>query len=75
MVATSSNHSEILALNEASRKWVWLRSMIEHIYHTCQMSYLADLFTKSFPTSVFDRFVSLIGMHRLKVLYSLVGVN
>ena len=28
MVATSSNHSKILALHEASRECIWLRSMI-----------------------------------------------
>ena len=31
MVATSSNHSEILAIHEASHECVWLRSMIQHI--------------------------------------------
>ena len=31
MVATSSNHSEILAMHETSRECVWLRSMIQHI--------------------------------------------
>ena len=31
MVATSSNHSEILVLYEASRECIWLRSMIQHI--------------------------------------------
>ena len=31
MVATSSNHSEILAMHKASRECVWLRSMIQHI--------------------------------------------
>ena len=31
MVATSSNHSELLALHEASRECMWLRSMIQHI--------------------------------------------
>ena len=31
MVATSSNHSEILAIHEAIRECVWLRSMIQHI--------------------------------------------
>ncbi|RVW51150.1 Retrovirus-related Pol polyprotein from transposon TNT 1-94 [Vitis vinifera] len=30
MVATSSNHSEILAIHEASRECIWLRSMIQH---------------------------------------------
>ena len=28
MVATSSNHSEIIAIHETSRECVWLRSMI-----------------------------------------------
>ena len=31
MVATSSNHLEILVMHEASRECVWLRSMIQHI--------------------------------------------
>ena len=35
MVATSSNHSEILTIHEASRECVWLRSMIQHIQKTC----------------------------------------
>jgi hypothetical protein len=29
--ATSSNHSEIIAIHEASRECVWLRSVIQHI--------------------------------------------
>ena len=37
LVATSSNHSEILALHEASRECIWLRSLIEHIRKTCQL--------------------------------------
>ena len=32
---TSSNHAEILALHEASRECVWLRSLIQHINETC----------------------------------------
>ena len=31
MVATSSNHSEIIAIHEASHECIWLRSMIHHI--------------------------------------------
>ena len=31
MVATSSNHLEIIAIHEASRECIWLRSMIHHI--------------------------------------------
>ena len=38
MVATSSNHLEILAMHEASRKCVWLRSMIQHIRESCGLS-------------------------------------
>ncbi|KAL6341274.1 hypothetical protein AAG906_032392 [Vitis piasezkii] len=40
MVATSSNHSEILAIHEASRECVWLRSMIQHIQETCGLPYI-----------------------------------
>ena len=35
MVASSSNHSKILAMHEASRECVWLRSMIQHIKESC----------------------------------------
>ena len=35
LVATSSNHAEIIALHEASRECVWLRSMTHHIQTTC----------------------------------------
>jgi hypothetical protein len=38
LVATSSNHYEILALHEASRECIWLRSMIQHIRETCGLS-------------------------------------
>ena len=37
LVATSSNHSEILALHEASKECIWLRSLIEHIRKSCQL--------------------------------------
>ncbi|XP_056687994.1 secreted RxLR effector protein 161-like [Spinacia oleracea] len=36
--ATSSNHSEILAIHEASRECVWLRSVIQHIREDCGLS-------------------------------------
>ena len=35
MTTTSCNHSEILAMHEASRECVWLRSMIQHIQESC----------------------------------------
>ena len=35
IVATSSNHVEIIAIHEASRECVWLRSMIHLIREKC----------------------------------------
>lgn len=49
LVATSSNHAEILALHEASRECVWLRSMVEHIRRSCQL-----LPTTDTPTTIFE---------------------
>jgi hypothetical protein len=34
-VATSTNHSEIIALYETTRECVWLRRMINHIHKSC----------------------------------------
>ena len=42
MVATSSNHSEILAIHEASRECIWLISMIHHIQESCGLSSVKD---------------------------------
>ena len=36
--ATSLNHVEIIAIHEASRKRVWLRSVIQHIRENCGLS-------------------------------------
>jgi hypothetical protein len=126
MVATSTNHSEIIALFEATKKCVWLRRVIQHVQNTCglnmtstptiiyennfacvaqiQMGYvktsltkqispkffylhelqkkgeimitltkisenLADLFTKSLPTSIFEKLVQVIGMRRMRDVY------
>ena len=35
IVATSSNHAEIIAIHEASRECVWLRSVIHFIKERC----------------------------------------
>jgi hypothetical protein len=35
LVATSSNHAEVIALHEASRECVWLRSMTQLILNSC----------------------------------------
>ncbi|XP_074356551.1 secreted RxLR effector protein 161-like [Apium graveolens] len=42
MAATSSNHAELLAIREASRECVWLRSIIQHIRHSCGLSNVTD---------------------------------
>ena len=38
ITATSSNHAELLALHEASRECVWLRSLIQHIQNNYGLS-------------------------------------
>ncbi|KAM3220435.1 hypothetical protein P3L10_024966 [Capsicum annuum] len=39
IVATSSNHAEIIAIHEASRECVWLTSMIHLIREKCNVKY------------------------------------
>ena len=38
MVTASSNHSEIIALYEASRECVWLRTLVQHICGSCDIA-------------------------------------
>lgn len=53
MVATSSNHSTILAIHEAGHGYIWLRSMIQHIQESCGLSSIKDN-----PTTLFkDNFL------------------
>jgi hypothetical protein len=130
LMATSTNHFEIIALFEASRECVWLRKMIKHIKQSCgigssesptiiyednaacitqmQTGYiksnitkhiapklfyphelqqngeinilqikssnnLADLFTKSLPTFLFEKCVKRIGMTQLRDLQAAGG--
>ena len=49
MVTTSSNHSKILAMHEASRECVWLRSMIQHIRESCGLPSI-----KNNPTVLYE---------------------
>ncbi|XP_074378179.1 glutamate receptor 3.3-like [Apium graveolens] len=42
MAATSSNHAELLAIHEASRECIWLRSVIQHIRESCGISSISD---------------------------------
>ncbi|KAL0549202.1 hypothetical protein IC582_013683 [Cucumis melo] len=45
MTTTSWNHAKILAIHEASRECVWLRSMTHHIRETCGLSFSKNLST------------------------------
>ena len=45
MVATCSNHSELLAIHEASRECMWLRSMIQHIRDSSGLSPISNTAT------------------------------
>ena len=49
LAATSSNHVEILAIHEASRKCVWLRSICQHIRESCDMHH-----ERTIPTMMFE---------------------
>lgn len=42
LVATSTNHSELIALYEATRECVWLQAFIGHIRSTCELSHDPD---------------------------------
>ena len=48
LVSTSTNHSEIIALYEASHECVWLRIMINHIIQTCGIGAIDT------PTIIFE---------------------
>ena len=48
LIATSSNHAEVIALHEASRECVWLWSVTQHIQVTCGLPVNRD------PTILFE---------------------
>jgi hypothetical protein len=54
LVATSTNHSEIIALYEASRECVWLRRMISHIEQSCGIG------SSESPTVIYEDNVACI---------------
>ncbi|KAK6159288.1 hypothetical protein DH2020_006602 [Rehmannia glutinosa] len=49
LVDTSSNHSEIIALHDAGKECVWLRSVIAHIRNACQLKPATDT-----PTIIYE---------------------
>ena len=52
MVATSSNHLEILTIHEASHECIWLRFMIQHIQESCGLSSIKGDLTILFEDNV-----------------------
>ena len=52
MVATSSNHLEILAIHEANSECVWLRSMIQYIQETSELPSIRGNATKLLEDNV-----------------------
>lgn len=48
LVATSTNHAEIIAIYEASRESVWLRSMINWVFDSCGFTKIEK------PTPLFE---------------------
>ncbi|XP_070010532.1 secreted RxLR effector protein 161-like [Nicotiana sylvestris] len=55
MVATSSNHAEIIAIHEESRECVWLRSITQHIQETCALTSKENI-----PTILYEDNVACI---------------
>ena len=52
MVATSSNHSKLLAIHEASRECMWLRSMIQHIRDSSGLPRISNTTTTLYEDNV-----------------------
>jgi hypothetical protein len=48
LVATSTNHSEIIAMYEAARECVWLRRMTSHILKSCGLNVINN------PTIIYE---------------------
>ena len=55
LTATSSNHSEIVALHEVSRECVWLRLVVHHILNACGLPLITTI-----PITIYDDNVACI---------------
>jgi hypothetical protein len=51
-LVTTSNHSEIITIHEASRECIWLRSLIHHIQEKCGLSTIKDNLTILYEDNV-----------------------
>ena len=49
LTATSSNHSKIIALHEASRECVWLRLVVHQIQNACGLPLITSI-----PTTIYE---------------------
>ena len=49
LTTTYSNHSEIIALHEASHECVWLRSVVHHIRNACGLPLITSI-----PTTIYE---------------------
>jgi hypothetical protein len=67
MVATSTNHSEIIALFEASHECVWLRGMVHHILTSCGIGSLES------PTIIYE--YSAACVVRMETCYVKTNLN
>ena len=63
LIATSFNHSEILALYETSSECIWLRSMINHIQSSCRISLSSNI-----PIVIYEDNVACIAQIRRATL-------
>jgi hypothetical protein len=54
LVATSTNHSEIIVLYEASHRCAWLHRMIDHIHKSCGISAIES------PTIIYEDNVACV---------------
>jgi hypothetical protein len=67
LAATSTNHSEIIALYEAARECAWLRRMIDHIHKSCEIGEIES------PTIIYEDNASCVAqmqMGYIKINYT-----
>ena len=55
LTVTSSNHSKIIALHEASRKCLWLRLVVHHIRNACGLPLITSI-----PTTIYEDITTCI---------------
>lgn len=69
LVAMSTNHSEIIALYEASHDCVWLRRMINHIQQSCEIGSIES------PTIIFEDNAACVAQMQTWYIKSNISVH